>query len=207
MKIQIFNSRKGFSLIELLLAIFLFSVIISTILFFSLYFLKNYSFSFEETQSVGQTQTALTQMIREIREARTAEDGSWAIVNAQDYSFSFYSDVTNDLRADKVRYFLDGTSLMKGVIEPTAPPVSYPSQNEFFRVLATNIDATSAAIFRYYNGNWPDDIINNPLALEGRLLGAKYVEIYIRMNINANSGSQPYELQSGTNIRSLKTNL
>lgn len=201
------QTQKGFTFLEVIIAVFILSMLIIGLAALVTYYFKNYSFSLEENQSVGQAQSALTRMIREIREARMGEDGSWPIIQTDDNTFIFYSDVTNDGRSDKVRYFIDGTTLNKGVIEPTSPPVTYPDANEHIYQITTNIDISGGPVFRYYNGNWPQDTINNPLSPDNRLLNTKYVLVYLKININPNSGATPFELSSGVSIRSVKTNL
>ena len=197
----------GFTLIEIMVATFVFSVVTGGVAIFSAYYFKNYSFSFEENQSVSIAQTGMTSMIREIREARSGEDGSWPIVDAQDNTFTFYSDVTNDSRPDKVRYFLNGTTLNRGVIEPTAVPVSYPQALEKITTIATNVDTSAGSLFKYYNGDWPADQIYNPITLSNRLLQTRYVTVYLRINISPNFAALPFEMTSGVAIRSMKTNL
>ena len=197
----------GFTLVEVMVAMFVFSVITGGVAVFSAYYFKNYSFSFEENQSVSIAQTGITSMIRAIREARSGDDGSWPIVDAQDNTFTFYSDVTNDGRPDKVRYFLNSTALQRGVIEPTSVPVSYPPASEKITTVATSIDTSAGSLFKYYNGDWPADQIHNPLTLSDRLLQTRYVTVYLRINISPNFASQPFEITSGVTIRSMKTNL
>ncbi|MFC1647278.1 PilW family protein [Patescibacteria group bacterium] len=201
------NTKNGFSLIELIMALVIFGAVSAGILSFSTYYFKNYSFSFEENQSIGTAQTSLTTLIREIREARMGEDGSWAISQTGDNTFEFYSDVTNDGRADKVRYFLDGNILKKGIIQPSQVPVSYPPENEVTYTLAENIYLSSGPIFTYYNGDWPSDQINNPLTPDNRLFATRLVKVYLRVNLNPDSGSEPFELTTAVSIRSLKDNL
>jgi prepilin-type N-terminal cleavage/methylation domain-containing protein len=199
--------KQGFTLLEVLLAIFIFSAVAAGVAAFSAYYLKNYSYSFEETQSIGLAQNGLTTIIREIREARMGEDGSWPIVQADDFNFIFYSDVTNDGKSDKVRYFLNGSTLQKGVIQPTDVPVTYPMANEKIYVVSSNIDTSGGPIFSYYNGNWPADVINNPLSSANRILNTKFVKIYLKINMNQNFGAKPFELRSAVAIRSMKDNL
>jgi prepilin-type N-terminal cleavage/methylation domain-containing protein len=197
----------GFTLVEVMVAMFVFSVITGGVAVFSAYYFKNYSFSFEENQSVSIAQTGITTMIREIREARSGDDGSWPIVDAQDNTFTFYSDVTNDGRSDRVRYFLDGTTLKRGVIQPTMVPVDYPTTSETITTIATSVDTSAGPLFRYNDGNWPSDQIHNPLTQADRLLQTRYVAVYLRINISPNFASLPFEITSGVTIRSMKTNL
>ncbi len=211
MKIQ-FRQRKstdaaGFTIVEFLVATFIFSAVVAGAAAFAAYFFQNYYFSFESNQAIGLAQNALTQTIREIREARSADDGAYTIIETADNSFTFYSDVTGDGRTDKVRYFLNGTNLQKGVIEPTSVPVTYPTANEKIKTVSTYINNLGQPIFVYYNGNWPSDTITNPLPQSQRLLNTRYVTVYLRIDISASTSAQPFELSSGVQIRSLKNNL
>ena len=201
------QTHSGFTLIEIMLSIFIFGSIVTVVLSFAVYFFRNYSFSFEETQSISLAQTAVTKMVREIREAKTSETGTWPIITAEDNLFSFYSDVTNDGRSDLVRYFLSSNTLMRGVIEPTVSPISYPNQNETISIVASNIDLTSGSIFKYFNGAYPTDTVNNPLPQDNRIYAVRYIEIYITINITPDTGSTPYQIVSGVNVRSIKSNL
>ncbi len=200
-------SQNGFTLVEVMLAGFISAVVIIGAALFFVYFLKNNSFSFEENQEISLSQYGMTILVKEIREARSGDDGAWPLLQTDDNQLILFSDVTNDGRTDKVRYFLDGTDLKRGVIEPTAVPVTYPSQNEQINIIASHVDNAGQSIFTYYNGNWPSDTINNPLSLTNRLLNTRYIKIYLRINITPDAYANPFELTSGVQIRSLKNNL
>ncbi len=199
--------NKGFTLLELIIAMFIFSAIAAGTVLFFIFYLNSYSFSIEEVQAIGKAQHGLTTIIREIREARMGEDGAWPILAAEDNSFIFFADVTNDGRSDRVRYFIDGTDLKKGVIEPTGVPVQYPSANEKVTIVASAVDNGGRPLFTYFNGDYPADTINNPLTEIERQLNTRYVKIYLRINIDPKSKTDPFELISGVAIRSMKDNL
>ena len=200
-------NKRGFTFLELLLAMFIFTSIVGGVAIFAAYYFNNYSFSFEENQAIGLAQTGLTTMAREIREARQAENGAWPLEQTDDNALVFYADVTNDGRADRVRYFLNGTNLQKGVIQPSTVPVSYTAQNETITTVASYVDTSGGSLFRYYNGNWPGDAANNPLTAANRLLNTRYIAIRLKINISSTTKAQPFELQTGVQIRSMKTNL
>lgn len=199
--------KRGFTLVEILVTLFIILSIVGLISYLALYFSRNYSFSFEEQKSIAEAQQGVYTMIREIREARSGDDGSWALSETEDNNLVFYADVTNDGKPDKVRYFLDGEELRKGIIEPTQVPVTYPDANEVIRTIAYNVDNETHPLFTYYNGNWPGDSTTNPLSSFNRLLDTRYISVYLRININPETGAEPFELQSGVQIRSLKDNL
>lgn len=194
-----------------MIAVFIFALIAAGVSLFMVYYLRSYSFSFDEHQAITQAQTGITTMIREIREARNGDNGAWPIINADDNQFTFYSDVTNDGRTDQVRYFLNGTTLQKGVIEPTQVPVTYPAGNETIRDVASYVDISTGPLFTYYNGSWPGDSVNNPLPLAQRQLNTRYVNLHLNIDLslipNTTTKIQPFELTSGVQIRSMKDNL
>lgn len=201
------KTHQGFTLVEMLVSAFIMGLVILGALAFAVYYFQSSSFSFEEVQTINEAQIGTTTIIREIREARISEVGGWPLETANDSSLVFYSDINDDGRTDRVRYFIENGELKKGVIEPTLPPVSYPTSNEQIRTIAYYVDNGSSPLFTYYNGDWPGDTINNPLALSERLLNTRYVTVHLRINVNPISGAQPIELQSGVSIRSLKDNL
>jgi prepilin-type N-terminal cleavage/methylation domain-containing protein len=200
------KKNSAFTLIEIIIALSIFVIIAGLVVSFLVYYLRSYSFSFDENQAVSHAQYGITTILREIMEARISEDGAWPLFTLNDNEFGFYSDVTDDGLSDKVRYFLDGNQLKRGVIEPVGIPISYPPETEQFRIIADFVEASSSGIFQYYNGDWPGDTINNPLPAEQRLLNTRFVNIYLKININPQN-IQPYELTSGVQLRNLKTNL
>lgn len=200
-------ANKGFTLIELFLGGALILIITAALVVLSTLYFQNYAFSFEETLSINYAQTAVTSMVREIREARYGEDGAWPISQADDYAFTFYSDVTNDNRSDRVRYFVDGTDLKRGITEASLNPIQYELVNEVISIAASSVSTTSGALFTYYNGNWPADIVNNPLIPGTRLLNTRFVRLHVLIDINPNRGALPFELNTSVQIRGLKDNL
>jgi type II secretory pathway pseudopilin PulG len=200
------NPQAGYTVIELIVAMSLFTAVVGVIIAFATYYFRNYSFSFEEHQMISQTQSAMTRMIREIREARTGEDGSWPIIRADDNMFVFNSDVTNDGKTDRVRYYLNGNEIMKGVIEPGDTADVYPSDRERIFTVASFINNGGLPLFTYYNGSWPADQINNPLPEGSRIAGTRYVRIFMRADVNPGTGAEPFELESSVQIRNLKDN-
>jgi len=98
--------RKGFSLIETIIVIFIFSMV-SAALFSSIVILyKSQSFNFSQSLAVAEARRGIEQMIKEIREAQTSQAGSFLIERADDKEFVFFADIDNDGQIERVRYFL-----------------------------------------------------------------------------------------------------
>lgn len=200
--------KNGFSLIETIITIFIFSLALVAVSFFILNFYRNYKFTFEQTQAINEARKGIETMIKEIREARHGDDGSYPIKEADDFQFIFYSDIDKDEAVERVRYFLDGTDFKKGVIEPSNDPPEYILADEIVSTLSQYVrNNISELVFTYYNGDWPSDTINNPLPTLTRLTETKLMHVYLKINVDPNRPPDDFELESDTQIRNLKTNL
>ena len=62
-------------------------------------------------------------------------------------------------------------------------------------------------IFYYYNGDYPADQTNNPLAPDLRLSQTRFVRIVVTVNADPDNPQGTYQLESFAQIRNLKTNL
>ncbi len=100
------DKKNGFTLVETLVAIAIFALIIGVIsqAFISLF--RSHNYSYEQSQAVSEARKGVDTMVREIREAREGEDGSYPIEKAGDNEFIFYSDINGDGKTERVRYFL-----------------------------------------------------------------------------------------------------
>ena len=199
--------KQGFSLLEVIMAIFVFSLIIVAL---SLFILKSYRanyFIFEQIAAIEEARKGIETMVKEIREAREGEDGSYPIIQAGDSQFIFYSDINKDASVERVRYFLDGTTLKKGVVEPSGDPLQYVLSNEVVTALSAYIRNDAFPVFTYYNGDWPGDTVNNPLPTLTRLTDTKLMHVYLKVNVDPNRPPNDFELESDSQVRNLKTNL
>ncbi len=102
--------KKGFTLIETIVVIFIFSLTIATVggLIAALYRINDYNW--KQATTINEARRGIETMVKEIREAREGENGSYPIEKAQDKEFIFYSDIDDDGQTEKVRYFLGTVS-------------------------------------------------------------------------------------------------
>jgi len=202
------KSQKSFSLIETIVTIFIFTISLLMITGFIINIYRAYAFNLQQIQAINEARKGIETMIKEIREAKYGDDGSYPIKEAGDFQFIFYSDIDKDSATERVRYFLDGSNFKKGVIEPSGDPPQYVLANEVIAVFSTNVrNSVPGPIFTYYNGDWPIDIVNNPLPTLTRLTETKLMHVYLKVNVNPNRPPDDFELESDAQIRNLKTNL
>lgn len=199
---------KGLGLIEIIIGIFIITLLLIASLKMQQFVEDSARFSFEEMQAVEEARAGIDLMVRQIRETKDAGNGSYPIALADDQQFIFYADIDNDDKVEKIRYFLDGAELKKGTIEPLGTrPVSYPDDQEKIAVIASYIRNGTAPIFYFYNGDWPLVKEGNPLGTPTRLIETKYMRVFLRINVNPGKTPGDFELSSGTQLRNLKSNL
>lgn len=195
---------KGFTLIELLVTIAITSIFSLGIIGLQRIMTNTQLSTFGSYIDVEQANNGVSTMVREIRNIRAADNAAYPLERAQDQEMIFYSDVDYDGDTDRVRYSLNGTSFIKGVINPVGFPAAYPPANEKVKVITDAVRNGTDPIFYYYNGDWPQDTINNPLPSPTRLSDTKLMKVRLEISTDDNS---PYILESYVQIRTLKENL
>jgi len=192
--------KTGMTLIESLVFILIFSLVLGAIFDLTILTYRTQGYSFQQSISIGEARRGIETMVKEIREAKLGDDGSYIIEEAQDYEFVFYSDIDKDQAAERVRYFIDGSDFKKGVINPTGWPIRYPSENEEVSILSQYV-RNASPIFRYYDGEGIE------LPSPARLKDTKLMRVFLVINVNPNRPPQDFILESSVQIRNLKTNL
>lgn len=198
------NLTKGFTLIELLVTIAITGVFSLGIIGLQKIMVNAQLSTFGGYRNIDHANNSVSTMVREIRNIRAADNAAYPLERAQDQEMIFYSDVDYDGDTDRVRYSLNGTTFEKGVINPVGFPATYPLANEKVKVITNAVINGASPIFYYYNGNWPEDTVNNPLPSPTRLSDTKLMKV--KLEISAD-GEDPYILESFVQIRTLKENL
>jgi len=98
--------EKGFTLIETMVAIVVFALTMGVITAFIISSYRNYGYTKDQSVAINEARKGIEIMVKEIRQARQGEDGSYSIEKADDKELIFYSDIDNDGKVERVRYFL-----------------------------------------------------------------------------------------------------
>lgn len=198
------QQNTGFTLIEIVIALALFSGIVLATGFF-LNYMSNVGIFFGEGLTAQQeVQEVFRAMITELRSMAPSNTGSYPIAEAATSSLLFYGDIDKDNLFERIRYFLDGTILKKGVIKPSGNPFTYNPANEEISFSVRNIIATSSAIFSYYDKNYSgsEPAMTPPVNISDIRL--------IKVDIAINQGAQPRQIPMTFSIqvapRNLKSN-
>jgi hypothetical protein len=189
---------KGFTLVETLITIAFFILVMGAVTSFIAMAYRVYDYTWQQSIAVDEARRGVEVMIKEIREARPGDDGSFIIEKAEDFQFVFYSNIDRDEATERVRYFIKGTDFKKGVINPEGWPIRYLRENEAISILSRYV-RNQPLIFRYFDGD------QNELALPARLKDTKLVRVYLAINVDPNRFPQEVVLESDVQLRNLKT--
>ncbi len=100
----------GFTLIESLVTVVVFTLATIALMGFISLGYKVYGYTKEQSIAINEARKGIENMVKEIRQAKQGDNGSYAIEKADDKEFVFYSDIDNDGKTERVRYFLGTTN-------------------------------------------------------------------------------------------------
>ncbi len=157
---------------------------------------KATTFSNEQEEAVDNARKAAEIMGEEIRGANNSDNGSYPIIIALDQELAFYADIDDDNSMERIRYYIDGTKLMKAVTL-SGPSTDYSGAPTVTQI-ADYINNQTEPLFYYLDRNSSEtDIINN----------IRLIELKIKINVTPERAPNDYYVEANINLRNLKDNL
>ncbi len=199
------NSKNGFTLMELIV-----SVAVIGIISLGIGALGRNIFYFKGVFQSGisaedDVRRILRPMTDELRAMSTSSQGGYPIESASATSIVFFSDISGDSNKERVRYYVTGTTLFKGVIAPTGNPVTYPSQNEVVTTLATSVANGATPVFQYYDSTYTG--VESALTFPVNVSSVRLVKITLLVEKDPNRSPTIATLTTQVMLRNLKDNL
>ena len=203
MEWSIHVKNGGFSFVEMIVVIALFTILMAAVGDAIVSFYRYNSYTIEQAYEINNTRSAMKSVIRDIREMTFADDGTFPLVIQGEYEIGFYSDIDRDDSVEYLEYELATTTLYKRVYNATGSPPVYdatPSEtyiiSEYVQNLGQGVD-----MFEYYD-------TNGALASSTTLVtDIRYVSVNVIVNIDANKNPGEFTLRSSAALRNLKDNL
>lgn len=199
------NSKQGFTIIEILVSIFILTLIGLAVSSFAKDIFSLNRITSDSLTAQDETRRALKTMSAEIRTASPSSLGAYALAQSATSSFIFYSNIDEDSLKERVRYFLDGTTLKKGIIKPSGVPLTYNPVNEVISELTHNVANATTSIFSYYDKNY--DGTTQPLVEPIDIATVRLVKITIMIDKDPQMPPGPMTLTTQISMRNLKDNL
>lgn len=187
------NTKKcAFTLIEILIAMSIVSIIILIFNQFLITGFKSTTFNMEQEEAISEARNGIDIITKEIRGANSSENGSYAISEISTNTFVFYNDINKDGKREKIKYYLDGYNLKK---EVTLSGVdnNYTSTSTI-SVLSKYINNRGVSIFKYYdNSNIETSSIDR----------IKRISIKLYVNVTPQRAPDDYVLETDVTFRNL----
>jgi prepilin-type N-terminal cleavage/methylation domain-containing protein len=196
------KNNQGFTLIELLVYMLIFSSLVFLSSDFIINGFRSTTYGIEQEEATRVARKTVDQMTLEIREAKTSSCGDYLLDDVSSQNFSFYSNSDDDSVIEKIRYFIDGNELKKGVINATGTPLTYSVSDEIISVVAEYINNQTITIFTYYDTN--QNLIINPSGDKNKI---RLIKIYLLVNVTPEIMRADYIIDMDIHLRNLKDNL
>jgi len=197
-------SLTGFTLIEIMFVSLISGILLAALLRFMVAGYPLYKVTYLQQRSTEDARLQLKRMAKVLREARQGDTGAYPLVTMEPQRIVFYSDIDADDTTERVRFELVGTTLERGVVEPTGDPLTYDDANEVTSIVTSSIRNGTDALFTYYSGDYPAD--QTPLTPVD-LTEVKYIEFHLIIDANPALDPPPIDVISQVQLRNLKTNL
>lgn len=197
--------NSGVSLVEMLVVVFIVSLIGMAVWTFGKDIFSLNKFLSNSLTAQNEARRALKIMSAEIRTVSPSSLGAPALSGTAVSSFTFYSNLDNDSFKERVRYFLDSTTLKKGVIKPSGNPLTYNQANEVVSELVHDMANGAIPIFEYYDTNYNGT--TGPLVEPISVTAVRLVKITIIIDRELSSPPGPITLTTQITMRNLKDNL
>ncbi len=163
------------------------------------YFYRTNSYTVEQAAAITSAQRGIEGMVKTIREASYASDGAYPIISLATSSMSFYADIDDDPFIERLRFFIQGGALYRGLIDPSGDPPVYTNPETISQLseYVRNVEQATD-VFKYYdlNGNLMTDLSD--------ITELRFVETTVIVNINPNRMPNQFTLRSTAALRNLR---
>ncbi|MCX6796775.1 MAG: prepilin-type N-terminal cleavage/methylation domain-containing protein [Candidatus Falkowbacteria bacterium] len=195
-KQKILNNLSGFSLVELLVYLGIFMILGTMAMDYIVQGFKSTTFSQEQEEAINEARKGTELTSKEIRGANNSDNGYYPLATTTEQELVFYSDINDDNSMERIRYYLNGTRLMRE--ETASGPTHNYSQTPTVTEVAKYINNQTEPLFVYYDrNNVETELINN----------IHLIEIIIKVNVTPWRAPDDYYVITDVNLRNLKDNL
>jgi prepilin-type N-terminal cleavage/methylation domain-containing protein len=201
------NKSRGFTLLETVIAVSIFCILMFVLSSLLISIMKNPGTDLSALSSIDRARMVSSAFTNEIRSAMFGNDGSYPLSQAANSQIIFYSNVgASGSNANRIRYYVSGDTLYKGVTIPTGNPLSYNLSSETVKPILKGLVNGASPLFYYYTGDYNGDGVE--LSQPVNVNQAKFVKINLMVNQQSSpDGDVNFTLSAGIAIRALKNNL
>jgi prepilin-type N-terminal cleavage/methylation domain-containing protein len=199
-----FFLNKGFTLVEVIVVMGVFSVLIFAITALLVSIIQNPKIQLSAMDSIEQAGSVSFRFANEIR---AAAYGTYPLIEAEDSEIIFYSPIgASQGNINRIRYYISGGVLYKGVIAPVNG--FYDDEDETITPLLSGVSNGAVPLFYYYDETYNGADYTVPLLQPVYVTRVRYVKMNLVVQYrNTNQDFSTFSISAGSAIRILKDNL
>ncbi len=194
--------QKGFTLIEMIVVIALYTVIMFVVMNSIASFYQFNGYAIAQSYQITDARQGVDLMVRDLREMTYADDGTFPLVIMEDNRVGFYSDIDRDDSVEYVEYQLASTTLTKRIFNATGTPPIY----------STTTPDTIVTLSEYVqNGLQADSVFvyfdesGNEATATSTITDIRYIRVSVIVNIDPIRDPGEFLLRSSASLRNLKS--
>ena len=189
---------RGMTFIEALVWIAVFTMVMLALTSSILYFYRTSNYTIQQASAISSAQKGIEALMKIVREASYASNGAYPVVAIATSSFTFYADVDSDSAIERVHYYLQSNTLIKGTLDPSGDPPAY-SGVEATSTIAEDLRNTilNVPVFTYYNKTGVQ------ISDYTRIADVRFVSVTIHVDVDPVKTPTPIFLRSSAAMRNL----
>ena len=196
------SHRTGFTLVEVVVTVSLFTITILAIFSSINYLYKTNAYTIAQTYEVSNGRRGMALITRDLREMTYGDDSTYPLVLMGTSTIAFYSDIDRDNSVEYVRYYLATTTLYKDIYNATGTPVGYSSTTPDEHITISEYirngeQATSTFLYFLENGS--------AAVATTSITDIRYIEVNMIVNVNPIQTPGEFKINSSAAPRNLKT--
>lgn len=203
---KIFDN-KGMTLMEVMFGFSIFLVVIFGV--FALFRASSQADKnvWESTFVQATASKTVQRFVDELRTANYSTIGSYPLLTTTGTEIIFFANIDGDSLMERVRYFVSGTTFMKGITKPTGELLySYNTSTEEISALIYNLQTPLENIFTYYGESYDGATNTSSMSYPIIMPLVRVVEIKLKIKQSNLADAPVFEIQSKAQLRNLKAN-
>lgn len=145
---------RGLTLIESIVAIGIFTIIMSAIVGSVIFFYRANTSSLEQAYQIDSARRGVEFLVRDLREATFGDNGAYPVATIASTSITFFSDTDKDAAIERIHYSLEGTNLYRHTLDSSGTPPTYSGSGATSTVSTYVRNGEEVVpIFRYYDSS------------------------------------------------------
>ena len=194
------QANKGFTLLETVIVLAILVIVMGALVSSIRFFYRSNTHALEQSFAINSARIGIEKMVKDIREVAFSDEGAYPVISMASSSLVFYSDIDEDIFVEKVRYFLDGTNLRKGVVNSSGDPLTYDDNNELISLVSDNVrnNAEVTDIFSYF------DTSGAPITNNASTTELRFVTVEMVVNVNPARLPNNFTLRSSATLRNVR---